>query len=549
METNIIYNESCETGIEKRLPEKSVNCCVTSPPYYGLRDYNTGNWIGGNTDCDHVKTQSLKRNNSGGLSNKPLDRGENEYSSSSVIQFRDVCEKCGATRIDEQIGLEETPEEYISRLVNVFREVKRVLRDDGTLWVNIGDSYAGYHGNKKKNYEDAPSNKNGYFENQRKSLVDHNGIKNKDLIGIPWLLAFALRNDGWYLRCDIIWQKNNPMPESVNDRPTRCHEYIFLLSKSPKYYYDAEAIKEPAVGTTKGNAASFKRKNSKRGESICPNSPSPTHRPDREEVCYDGEDRNKRSVWTVATKSFKEAHFATFPEKLIIDCIKAGCPEENITCNSCGFNIPLYSNTNANETIIENLSRMQQAISVNRQMEQGKNILLEGVQPIMDNTEQVDHKRMDNNLEGLQDDFSQGSPNGDEIRLCDGTQISDGTTLGEIPEKNGNSPSSKWKQSRQSDRKSSIIGEKDTRPSTKTSNKADILSPLWNENKDFGACPKCGKGLMIGRRGVVLDVFMGAGTTALVSRKLGRNYVGFELNPEYIKIANNRLSSELGIFE
>ena len=136
-----------------------------------------------------------------------------------------------------EIGLEQTPEEYISNMVDVFRCVRDVLADDGTLWLNIGDSYAGYHGNKNADYEDAPSNKGGYFENQRKTLVNHNGIKNKDLIGIPWALAFALRADGWYLRQEIIWSKPNPMPESVRDRCTKAHESIFLLAKSQRYYF------------------------------------------------------------------------------------------------------------------------------------------------------------------------------------------------------------------------------------------------------------------------------------------------------------------------
>lgn len=253
------------------LPEKSFHTCITSPPYFGLRDYGMA----------------------------------------------------------DQLGLEETPEEYVANMVKVFREVKRVLRDDGTLWLNIGDSYCNSNGFARASVEYQREGRNNMPANDRKLDKLHaTGLKTKDLIGIPWMLAFALRADGWYLRQDIIWHKPNPMPESVEDRCTKAHEYIFLFSKSSKYYFDHEAIKEKSTGETKGAAASFKRKNSKRGiADVCPASPMPTHREDRPDVSYDGELRNKRSVWSVATKPYKEAHFATFPEDLIIPCILAGSPE------------------------------------------------------------------------------------------------------------------------------------------------------------------------------------------------------------------------------
>jgi DNA modification methylase len=308
MDLNKIYNENCLIGM-KKLPEQSINCCVTSPPYYGLRDY--GN--------------------------------------------------------DEQIGLEETPEHYVQTMVNVFRDVKRVLRDDGTLWLNLGDSYAG--GGKKGDTEGAKQKTSKgatWGTNDRLATLKSkiNGVKPKDLIGIPWMVAFALRADGWYLRQDIIWNKPNPMPESVKDRCTKAHEYIFLLSKSPKYYYDSEAIKTESIEPdddrgSRGNRKRFPtdKINGIRNSGVYPMA-------------------NKRSVWTVNTMPYSEAHFATFPQELIVDCIKAGCPEN----------------------------------------------------------------------------------------------------------------------------------------------------------------------------GVVLDPFMGAGTTAVVSRKLNRNYLGFELNPDYVKIANNRLYNEMGMF-
>ena len=259
LETNKIHNCDCMEGL-KNLPDGSIDCCVTSPPYWGLRDYG----------------------------------------------------------VNGQIGLEETPEEYVDKLVLLFREVKRVLKKEGTLWLNLGDSY--YGGGWKGSQTDLTGTKQNTNagtlcgKNMQKDKK-HEVIKSKDLVGIPWLVAFALRADGWYLRQDIIWHKPNPMPESVTDRCTKSHEYIFLLSKSPKYYFDNETIKE------KANYAGHSRGVSKN-------------------ISVDGitdfggkteyDDRNKRSVWTVNTKPFKESHFATFPEELITPCILAGSKENGV---------------------------------------------------------------------------------------------------------------------------------------------------------------------------------------------------------------------------
>ena len=230
------------------LPEESVQCCVTSPPYWGLRDYGTATWEGGEVGCDHIPkgkpTWGEGTTNTSTLQGKASnDNHEREGYKGSI------CPKCGARRIDSQLGLERTPEEYVQKMVEAFREVWRVLRKDGTLWLNLGDSYAGYHGNSKVPDNEAPSNKAGYIENMRESTANRNGLKPKDLVGVPWRVAFALQADGWYLRSDIIWAKPNPMPESVTDRPTKSHEYMFLLSKSERYYYDGEAIKEKGNGS------------------------------------------------------------------------------------------------------------------------------------------------------------------------------------------------------------------------------------------------------------------------------------------------------------
>jgi len=265
-----------------------------------LRDYGTAKWEGGDVNCDHVESE----NKHGG---QRADRNQEGYKK----QYKDLCKKCGSVREDKQIGLEETPEEYIKAMVEVFRCVWDVLEDDGTLWLNIGDSYAG-------NNSQASNNGRAGFGNPREKVVNRTGegLKTKDLIGIPWMLAFALRADGWYLRQDIIWHKPNPMPESVTDRCTKSHEYIFLLSKSNKYHFDYEAIREEGVipAGTLAAKGSAERQNQK-GVNARP--------PEYKE--YDGQ-RNKRSVWTVNTKPYSGAHFAVFPEELIEPCILAGAP-------------------------------------------------------------------------------------------------------------------------------------------------------------------------------------------------------------------------------
>jgi DNA modification methylase len=242
-----------------------VNCCVTSPPYFGLRDYGHAG----------------------------------------------------------QIGLEATPAEYVSRLVEVFRAVRDRLEDDGTLWLNLGDSYGAAGGDIFSGFNERWD---GTGKNGKQAELGANvsgipardtGLRPKNLLGIPWRVAFALQADGWYLRSDIIWHKPNPMPESVTDRPTKAHEYLFLFAKSPRYYYDADAIAEEASGRVPGNKAPQRLDDSHNGEA------------ERilaaQQKAWDF--RNRRTVWTVPTQSFAGAHFATFPPDLIEPCIKAGCPE------------------------------------------------------------------------------------------------------------------------------------------------------------------------------------------------------------------------------
>lgn len=355
----VIHQGDALERLREMKPE-SVHCCVTSPPYWGLRDYGTAAWQAGNAECDHVE-MAIGMSDKNTLEPKGFLPETNAANVGRVRQYRDICRKCGANRVDRQLGLESTPEEYVIRLVEVFREVRRVLRTDGTVFLNLGDSYAthaGCEGSKHAhNFRSADvAEKEGIYRTRPYGKAI--GLKEKDLVGIPWSVAFALRADGWYLRSDIIWSKPNPMPESVTDRPTRAHEYIFLLSKSQRYFYDHEAIKEPAVAdhgsgngykrdarlTYDGRGSdkpyvlardNFCRENSKRGQPQFGQTVG-THRPDRKDTLPSGT-RNKRSVWEVATKPFAEAHFATFPPELIKPCILAGSPAGGIVLDPfCG---------------------------------------------------------------------------------------------------------------------------------------------------------------------------------------------------------------------
>ena len=321
-----------------------AQCCVTSPPYYGLRDYGTAKWEGGNLECDHLETNDTR---------DPKYTKQTQNAGTSKIGYKSICAKCGAIRIDSQIGLEPTPEEYVSNLVSVFREVWRVMKDDGVIWVNIGDSYAGSgkggQSEEKRSTNWQPDYPHGIDPSKRNAsrwgggnLPATDGLKPKDLIGIPWRVAFALRADGWYLRSDIIWSKPNPMPESVTDRPTKSHEYLFLLTKSPRYYYDNEAIKEPVTDTSMDrysqdieNQTGSNRvpgKTNGNMKAVLPRYGGNKYTADpavfnrtKSGNAYDFRPlRNKRSVWEIATQPTSYAHFATYPEKLVEPCILAG---------------------------------------------------------------------------------------------------------------------------------------------------------------------------------------------------------------------------------
>lgn len=408
----------------KTLPDNSVHTCITSPPYFNLRDYATATWEGGDPACDHV--ESIHKHEG-----ERKDRDQ----TSQIFQFKTVCAKCGAVRVDKQIGLEETPEEYVDKLVQVFREVKRVLRDDGTLWLNIGDTYATSTKTCGRNdterlygVEDHPLS----HHNDKK--ISH-GLKNKDLIGIPWRLAFALQADGWYLRQDIIWEKPSCMPESVTDRCTKSHEYIFLLTKSPQYYFDHIAIREDS---------GFTSSHPRFGGSKYGDSKDIHHQTKSGKEYSDTGTRNKRSVWTVATKPFLEAHFATYPPELIEPCVLSGTSEKGC-CSKCGAPY---------QRVVEK-KRI-------RRNELPKN----------------DPRYRPNKYVGAYEDINGKGDAG----------YSEVSTKG-------------WE-------------------------------PTCDCHADIVPC-------------VVLDPFMGAGTTGLVAKKNLRDFVGIELSPEYMDMAKRRINKSV----
>jgi DNA modification methylase len=279
------------------LPADSVHCVVTSPPYYGLRDYGTAQWAGGDAACDHVKAvykPASYANGRGEIGNGCSGWRGNSRNQSEP--YGDVCGKCGATRVDRQIGLEPTPDAYLAEMVAVFREVKRVLHPTGSVFCNMGDSYS-----------------------------------DKQLLMMPARLALALQADGWWLRSDIIWSKPNPMPESVTDRPTSAHEHVFLLAKAARYFYDADAVREDAQLST------IERDNYRRtgyakeaGGVGAVNYLNPNSGEFRS--CSG---RNLRNVWTIATAPYSAAHFATYPPTLAERCIRAGTSERGC-CAACG---------------------------------------------------------------------------------------------------------------------------------------------------------------------------------------------------------------------
>ncbi len=376
----MIINADVLSGLAQ-LGDESVQCVVTSPPYWALRDYG----------------------------------------------------------VDGQIGLEETPEEYLDKMVEVFREVRRVLRKDGTAWVNMGDSYAtsGYGPHDSVNSQD-PKYPAGWAKSKRAQgvmkIAGVGGLKPKDLVGMPWRLALALQTDGWWLRSDIIWCKPNPMPESVTDRPTKSHEYVFLLTKSAKYYYDADAVREEPEKHYGDKPDDYEGKKY--------NWVKETGRMNTQSKWSHPSGRNLKDVWTIPTQAYPEAHFATFPEKLIEPCIKAGTSEKGY-CPDCGSSW---------ERVVE-----------------------------------YSHHKHRHNPQTFR-----AHSNYVSSMKVPTTKISN--TLG-------------WRSTCE------CVGQ--------------LSDPML-----------C----------VVLDPFCGSGTTGLVALRLGRRFIGIEINPEYCEMAKNRINDDAPLF-
>jgi DNA modification methylase len=303
------------------LPDDAVQCVVTSPPYFGLRDYGTGTWAGGDPACDHTGTRR---------EHSPADKQATSAGSSRDPVSRE-CRRCGATRTDAQIGLEASPDAFLAELVAVFREVRRVLRPDGVCFVNMGDSYnnfraqmgpgQGVHGRDDLRGKPAPDSRQRGWD----------GLKEKDLLMVPARLALALQADGWWLRSDIIWHKPNPMPESVTDRPTSAHEHVFMLTKSESYFWDAEAVAEPLQGEPH---APGNRKLDPGGKASSGSIAASEGQ--RERIWSANGTRNIRNVWTIATAPYADAHFATFPPALAERCIRAGSKPDDAVLDPFG---------------------------------------------------------------------------------------------------------------------------------------------------------------------------------------------------------------------
>lgn len=421
----------------RTLPDECVNCVVTSPPYFGLRDYGTATWDGGDLNCQHSVGNQVSDNKWAGAITTGMRPGADAWH----------CRKCGAVRIDRQIGLEHTPALYVQALVELFREIKRVLRKDGTVWLNLGDGYAGSGpGNKKGDFSSSglhgAKTSEKYRETLTKSVqtvVDktHLGIKSKNLMMIPARVALALQDDGWYLRAEIVWSKGNSMPESVRDRVTRSHEMVYLLTRSAHYWYDADAIKEPAKESSVARIQQANFVNQMGGDKDYGKTGVNSSRSMRKTLeNWAKQDEpvmmsNARSVWDINTAPTPFAHFATMPPELVRRCVLAGCPDK--VCFECGAPY----------------TRLRQRTGhVNRR--------------------EAAH----------------------------------------------------------------VPGNSDTKVDSTGWQPVSVATGQWQ--------PTCACNAPVSA-GIVLDPFMGSGTTALVSRARGRHYLGCDLNAEYVALARDRL--------
>ncbi len=505
------------------LPAESVQCCVTSPPYWGLRDYGTATWNGGDKECDHSPERR------GGRFARAVSAKQRSNTGSGTISGREC--PCGARRVDAQLGLESTPEEYVANMVAVFREVRRVLRDDGTLWLNLGDSYAG---------------------------VVPPGLKPKDLVGIPWRLAFALQADGWWLRSDIIWAKPNPMPESVTDRPTKAHEYVFLLSKRATYYYDAAAIRTLAKSdTTKmpdgwdtgpGAHGTIHRNGREKGRRT-DKQRGHSRRHDGFNDRWDHMEKSKqtvnganaRTVWQIATQPYSGAHFATFPEELARRCIVAGSPRAR--CPSCGAALHgarldhAKLSSTAVPVVSEEVGRAPQEV-------------LQSLLPREMAGEASPHNDGENHdAERLRPALPAGSSARESRRIRDGASRGDGTGNRTSVETDRGCAPPQREARRQSGGESGVVGEICPRPTAETADGStcDPVPALRGASLPDWTCDACGCEGQWGdaKPSVILDPFGGSGTVAQVATGHGRDSIYIELNPAYLELARQRIGPML----
>ncbi len=480
-----------------QIPDEVFHTVITSPPYWSLRDYGTATWQGGDPGCEHSQMVGGRGTN--------IPQTKNPNAAYSIAPHRGgdpaLC-RCGARRIDKGIGLEPSTDAYVERLVAVFREVRRVLRDDGTAWLNMGDCYISGQSGRQSSAGELPRVlRQDRPKPHRRDDVDvggwgeravaprtypgrDTGLKPKDLAGIPWRVAFALQADGWYLRSDVVWAKSNPMPESVTDRPTKAHEYLFLLTKSPRYFYDADAIREPFAsgvsdlkkmvegkrrigGLVKDQAdphlrasalTNIGRKRSvgnaaaaafaleaRRKTLISPHAGGRRQAPEPGEPnAFHPLGRNKRTVWTIATEPFPGAHFATFPKKLVDPCIRAGTSERGC-CPECG----------------------------------------------------APWRRV------TRHDYVASPGHGER----------------------------------------SVVGRHHA--TGQNGYDGSGMPRVSRVTKTLGWEPGCGHGLEPVPC-IVLDCFSGAGTTGVVARRLGRRFIGIDLKPEYVEMARERIEGEAG---
>lgn len=451
-----IINADVLDGL-RDLETGAVQCIITSPPYWGLRDYGTASWVGGDPECSHAVRKNPRDTSTSGLGG-----GKNHNLNHEFEGYREVCQQCGAHRVDLQIGLEQSPEEFVERMVEVFREARRVLRDDGVLWLNLGDSYAGGGRNKGNSWDHTTEKQRSNMGSFTDPSPVPDGLKPKDRCMIPARVALALQSDGWWLRSEIIWHKPNPMPSSVTDRPTDAHEMVYLFTKSARYFWDQEAVREPhrdALGTARfgDNGGRSRKGYTPKTQGWSGGGMVTKHRE------YNPAGRNLRTVWTIPTQPYKEAHFATFPQKLVEPMVKAGTSEKGC-CPKCGA--PW-------KRVMEKTSEKDLRAKGSR-FDKGKTGSRDGG----DRTQAGD--RFLNETRGW-------------LPSCD---------CGGFPRDDPE-----------------VVARR-------------IMS-------ETGARPvPC----------VVLDPFCGAGTTGLVALKFGRDFIGIELNPEYAKMARDRIYNDAPLF-